>query len=143
MGAIKGQNLRVSIDGKYLCSATTCSLHISAQLEDSSTKDSTGNWQQQECVGKAWDGSAECLMVMDPTETAACGIDIAALVGEEVDITFDITSGAQNRVLSQGLYQGKAIVNDFNCDAPNKANSKCSIQFTGNGALDRVTSSAE
>jgi hypothetical protein len=55
MGAIKGQNLRVSINGKYLCSATTCSFHISAQLEDSSTKDSTNSWQQQECTGKSWD----------------------------------------------------------------------------------------
>lgn len=139
MGVIKGQNLRFSIDGQYLCSATSGSLHISATLEDSSTKDSTNSWQQQECTGKAWDGSCEALLVMDAAEAALCGIDLVEMVGTEVTVEMDLTSGEKNRVKTQGLYTGKAIINDWNCDAPNKQNSKVSIQFTGNGELTRIT----
>jgi hypothetical protein len=46
MGVIKGQNLRVLIGGKCVAFATSCTVHVSLNLEDSSTKDSTNNFTE-------------------------------------------------------------------------------------------------
>lgn len=139
MGIIKGQNLRISVDGKIIAAATSCQIHISANLEESSTKDNTGGWTEQECTGKAWDASADALVLVDTAETGLVAFDAAALVGSDVAVTFDLTNGAQNRVVDQAIYTGTAIVNDFSLTAGNKQNSTYTIQLTGKGELTKVT----
>ena len=39
---IKGQNLRIFVGEKCVAFSTSCQLQVSANLEDTSTKDSTG-----------------------------------------------------------------------------------------------------
>lgn len=141
MAVIKGQNLRLTLDGKIVAAATSCQLHIAANLEDASTKDTEGGWQKQECTGKSWDLSTDALVVVDASETGLVAFDAAEMVGQEIDITVDLTEGAQNRQLSAGVYTGKAIVNDFSLTAGNRANSTYTVQAQGNGALTRVTES--
>ena len=69
MGIIKGQNLRVMVDGKCVAMATSCQFHVSAQMEDSSTKDSTGDWQEQEVVGLSWDAQTDSLVTLTDNGT--------------------------------------------------------------------------
>jgi hypothetical protein len=64
MSTIKGQNLRVMVGGKCIAMATSCTFHVSAQLEDSSTKDSVGDFQEQEVTGLSWDAQPESLVTL-------------------------------------------------------------------------------
>ena len=139
---IKGQNIRFAVTVKgtktYLAASTNCQLHIAADLEDSSTKDSTGMWKEQESVALSWDGSVDVNVIDDAVDSALKALDVPSLVGQEVDVELDITGGEQNRVLSKGLYKGKAIINDWSLTAQNKAQSTASVQFQGNGPLTKV-----
>lgn len=139
---IKGQNLRfsVKIDGvkTYFAASTNAQLHVAADLEDSSTKDSTGDWREQECTGRSWDGSVDVNVIEDALDNALQALQVPTLVGQTVDVELDITSGLQNRVLSKGLYAGKAIINDWSLTAGNRAQSTASVQFQGTGPLTKV-----
>ena len=93
MGVIKGQNLRITIGGKYVAFATSCTVHVSASLEDSSTKDSSdGIFQEQQLTGLSWDISTDALYSVD---TDASGINAegaldAILARQKVNIEFTI-----------------------------------------------------
>lgn len=142
MGVIKGQNLRLKIgtgtSQKYIAFATTCTVHVSATLEDSSTKDSTGDWQNQEITGLAWDISTDALFSVDTDATGQNAQDALDLVlaKQKVFIEFEIgTSGAKNRVDGSVAYSGWAWVNDISISAPNRQNATYSLQAQGDGAL--------
>lgn len=59
MATIKGQNLRLLVDDKCVAKALTCTVHIAMQVQESSTKDDTGDWSTNEVVGMSWDASCE------------------------------------------------------------------------------------
>lgn len=62
MAILKGQNLRILINGKCVGASTSCTVHLAAQTEDSSTKDSTGMWSETTVTGLSWDASADALV---------------------------------------------------------------------------------
>lgn len=51
------------IGGKCVAGATSCTMHIAAQTEDSCTKDDTGDWARNEVSGLSWDASTDALML--------------------------------------------------------------------------------
>ena len=145
MGIIKGQNLRVMVgtaSGSERCiaMATTATFHVAATLEDSSTKDSVGDFQEQEVVGLSWDASTESLVTLTDNGTnGELPQDILSLIINKtpVTLTFDQTAGTNNRVGQNSAIKrsGQAWVTDVNITAQNRANSTISVKFTGNGAL--------
>jgi hypothetical protein len=140
MATIKGQNLRVMVGGKCIAMATSCTFHISAQLEDSSTKDSVGDFQEQEVTGLSWDAQTESLVTLDDNGTnGELPQDILSLIinKTKVTLTFDQTNGANNRVGMNSVIKktGQAYITDVSISAQNRQNSTCSVQFTGTGAL--------
>ena len=140
MGTIKGQNLRVMVGGKCIAMATSCTFHVSAQLEDSSTKDSVGDFQEQEVTGLSWDAQTESLVTLTDNGTnGELPQDILSLMinKTKVTLTFDQTAGANNRVGQNSAIKksGQAYVTDVSISAQNRQNSTCSVQFTGTGAL--------
>ena len=140
MATIKGQNLRVMVGGKCIAMATSCTFHVSAQLEDSSTKDSVGDFQEQEVTGLSWDAQTESLVTLEDNGTnGELPQDILSLIinKTKVTLTFDTTSGANNRVGKKSVIKktGQAYVTDVSISAQNRQNSTCSVQFTGTGAL--------
>ena len=135
---VKGQNIRLFIGDKCIAAATSCTLHIAANLEDSSTKDSTGDWQEQECTGKSWDFSGE-MVVVDADTGGVTALDAAEMVGKTVTAKFSLTNGAQNRVESKAWYEGEAIINDWSLSAQNRQNATVSVQGQGVGELKKQT----
>ena len=140
MATIKGQNLRVMVGGKCIAMATSCTFHVAAQMEDSSTKDDTGNWQSQEVTGLSWDASTDSLVTL--TDNGSNGelpqdIFTAMIAMTPVTLTFDTTNGTNNRVAQNGALKksGQAYVSDISITAANRANSTMTVQFQGNGAL--------
>lgn len=137
MGIIKGQNLRLKIGGKYVAFSTACTVHVSKQLEESSTKDNTNDWTDQEIVGKSWDISCDALFSVDDDQTGINGADALDLVlaDEKVEVEFVQTSGDKNRVDGAVKYTGEALINDISINASNKQNTSYSLQAQGCGAL--------
>ena len=140
MATIKGQNLRVMVGGKCIAMATSCTFHVSAQLEDSSTKDSVGDFQEQEVTGLSWDAQTESLVTLEDNGTnGELPQDILSLMinKTKVTLTFDQTAGANNRVGQNSVIKksGQAYITDVSISAQNRQNSTCTVQFTGTGAL--------
>lgn len=146
MEKVKGQNLRITLNGLFVAFATSCTLHVSMTLEDSSTKDSTGSWQEQELTGKAWDISCDALYATGEDDKDGLGGEGALdliLAGAEVDVEFVSANGVQNRVIQAGKkYTGKAIINDISIQAQNRQNTTYTIQAQGNGELKAGTAEA-
>ena len=140
MATIKGQNLRVMVGGKCIAMATSCTFHVSAQLEDSSTKDSVGDFQEQEVTGLSWDAQTESLVTLEDNGTnGELPQDLLSLMinKTKVTLTFDQTAGTNNRVGQNSVIKktGQAYVSDINISAQNRQNSTISVQFTGTGPL--------
>lgn len=139
---IKGQNLRVMVGGKCVAYATSCSLEIKGNLEDASTKDSTGGWDEQELTGKSWTVSVDALFSYGAQEANALnGREIidAMLQGDKVTLIFGRTTGANNRTAVTGTealqYTGEAWIDSVSVKSENKANVSYTASFTGTGAL--------
>ena len=140
MGTIKGQNLRVMVGGKCIAMATSCTFHVSAQLEDSSTKDSVGDFQEQEVTGLSWDAQTESLVTLeDNGSNGELPQDLLSIMinKTKVTLTFDQTSGTNNRVGQNSVIKktGEAYITDMSVQAANRQNSTLSVQFTGTGPL--------
>lgn len=71
MATVKGQNLRIYVEDsnddnmRCIAAATSCTLHVAAQVQDNSSKDTANAWAQNEVVGLSWDVSADALVVED------------------------------------------------------------------------------
>ena len=140
MGIIKGQNLRVMVGGKCIAMATGCQIHIGTQLEDASTKDSTGDWQEQEVTGLNWDVTTDSLVTLEDNGTnGELPQDLMSLIinKTKVQLTFDQTAGTNNRTTQNSAIKrtGYAYLTDYNLTAPNRQNSTLNCKFTGTGAL--------
>ena len=140
MATIKGQNLRVMVGGKCIAMATSCTLHISSNLEDSSTKDDTGDWASNEVTGLSWDASTDSLVTLaDNGSNGELPVDLMSLIinKTKVTLTFDQTAGTNNRTGQNSALKrtGDAYLTDYSISAPNRQNSTLTCQFTGTGAL--------
>lgn len=139
---IKGQNLRVMVGGKCVAYATSCNLEIKGNLEDASTKDSTGGWDEQELTGKSWTVSVDALFSYGTQEDNALNgremID-AMLQGDKATLIFGRTTGVNNRSAATGTealqYSGEAWMDSLTVKSENKANVTYTASFTGTGAL--------
>ena len=127
---MKGQNLRIMIGGKCVAFSTSCTYHLSATLEDSSTKDDIGGFQKQEVTGMAGDFSCDALYSVEPDATGINGADALdmLLAGQEVNVEFTATNGDKNRTATGIKYTCSAIINDISVSSPNRQNVSYSIQ---------------
>ena len=140
MGTIKGQNLRVMVGGKCIAMSTSAQFHISAELQDSSTKDSTGDWQEQEVVGLSWDASCDALVTLtDNGSNGELATELMSVMINKtpVTLTFDQTAGTNNRTGQNATIKrsGSAYISDIQITAQNRQNSTFTVQFQGTGAL--------
>ena len=140
MGTIKGQNLRVMVGGKCIAMSTSAQFHISAELQDSSTKDSTGDWQEQEVVGLSWDAQTDALVTLTDNGTnGELATDLMSVMINKtpVTLTFDQTAGTNNRTGQNATIKrsGSAYISDIQITAQNRQNSTFTVQFQGTGAL--------
>lgn len=139
---MKGQNLRILIGSPAKCVAfaTSCTYHLSATLEDSSTKDDIGGFQKQEVTGMAGDFSCDALYSVNNDSGAINGeqaLDMV-LAGQEVDVEFSATEGDKNRTATGTKYVCKAIINDISINSPNRQNISYSLQGQFNSKPTKV-----
>ena len=140
MATIKGQNLRVMVGGKCIAMATSCTFHISAQVESASTKDDANDFEVNEVTGLSWDASTDSLVTLtDNGVNGELPTDLLSLIINKtlVTLTFDQTAGTNNRTGQNSVIKrsGSAYLTDYSLSAQNRQNSVLSCKFSGTGPL--------
>lgn len=139
---LKGQNFRIlTLDGtssKFKCigMATTCTVNLTANTDDASTKDDVGGAAKPEVTSNGWSVQVESLNV----------VDIGALLTAIKTMTpftlmWDETSTIDNQSIEGATYarKGSAFLNDLTAVFNDRENSTKSLQFTGSGALEKLS----
>ena len=138
----KGQNFRLFVNMKCVAGAKSCTIEETAELEDISTKDSTGMAKQNTMKSQSWNGSVDALVINETDQTGETMKELLAQVltcGIAV-LKYTETSGDQNRTQesdSQLAATGNAILNDFTLKATNGEEISLSCKFTGWGPLTK------
>lgn len=138
---LKGQNFRIltldSTSSKFKCigMATSCTVNLTANTDDASTKDDVGGAAKPEVTSNGWSVQVESLNV----------VDIGALLTAIKSMTpftlmWDETSTTDNQSIEGATYarKGTAYLNDLTATFNDRENSVKSLQFTGSGALEKL-----
>ena len=133
---IKGQNFRL-LDGSPLAAfpdATNCSITLTGNTEDTSTKDVEGLYSQNTVVSTQWSAQVD-------TYQGEAG-ELRAIInlfnaGQPIPVGWDQTSGDMNRVSQNANFKrsGNALLNDFNMTFNDRETVAVSLQFQGTGGL--------
>jgi predicted secreted protein len=131
---VMGQNFRAFVGGATVIEATNCQCTIQGNMEDGSTKDSVGGWNEEMMTSKQWS-----VQVDDVDASLAT---LRALItrfnsDSKTTVGWDQTAGAQNSVAQHADFarSGQAILNDLSIQANNRTTIQVSCQYQGSGAL--------
>ena len=140
MATLKGQNIRVLLqDGtkfKVVGKSTNATITLTGNSDDASTKDDVGMASKPEITSKSWSVQVESL---DVTDTAAVLNAIKNLT--PFTLIWDETATADNQTAQAAGYsrKGQAYMNDVTFNWNDRENSTKQLQFTGSGALEKVS----
>jgi predicted secreted protein len=139
---LKGQNFRILVYDttatKFKCigMATSCTVNLTANTEDASTKDDVGGSAKPEVTSIAWSVSCESLNVVD------AGAMLTAIKSmTPFTLMWDETSTTDNQSIEEATFarKGTAYLNDLTLNFNDRENSAKSLQFTGTSALEKLT----
>lgn len=136
MSKINGQNLRVFIGGAVVAEATNCQIQLTNNMEDSSTKDSVGMFNQETIATKSWQITIDTLNVTN----------IGTLLGywknhTALTVKWDVTETDDN-VTAAGAdlaRTGTAILTDASFQFNDRQNVATNVTLTGTGAITTVS----
>ena len=144
MVTLKGQNIRVLLqDGnvfKVVGKSTNCTVTLTGNTDDASTKDDVALASKPEITSKSWSVQVESL---DVTDTAAVLNAIKNLT--PFTLIWDETAAADNQTAQAATYsrKGQAYLNDVTFNWNDRENSTKQLQFTGSGALEKLSTAPE
>jgi hypothetical protein len=140
MTTLKGQHLRILLlDGdkfKVVGKSTNATITLTGNSDDVSTKDDVILFSKPEITSKSWSVQVESL---DVTDTAAVlnaikNLKLFTLIWDEVD------TGDNQTMMQAGFARtGTAYLNDVTFQWDDRTNSTKQLQFTGVGALQKIT----
>ena len=142
----KGQFVRMFLSANntdaptaVLAASKSLSLHVSMQLEDATTKDTTGDWQVQEPTGLSYDISTSALVRSGDTITSSVAgknlEDLTSIYEASAPVKWLIAnvSGDNNRTKGAVIASGSAIITQLTINAANKQNATYDTQLSGYG----------
>lgn len=131
MATVKGQNLRIFVDGRAIGAALDCQLQLQLNVTPYSTKDDEGAWTKNRVVSLQWSVTANAVLT-DIDYVEAIGVsDLADLIGQTVQVQLNTTNGEMNRESTGQLLAGDAIISDVQYTAQNRQRTTCQITLTG------------
>jgi hypothetical protein len=136
---LKGQNFRILtlVSNKFKCvgMATNCTVTLTNNTDDASTKDDVGMAAKPTMTSQAWSVQVESL---DVSDAAAMLTAIKNLT--PFTLMWDETSTSDNQSGEQAAFarKGQAYLNDATFQFDDRTNSTKSLQFTGSGALEKI-----
>lgn len=137
---LKGNNFRILtlVGSKYKCvgMSSGCTVTLTSNTEESSTKDDVGLASKPTVVSGSWNVSVESL---DVTDAAAMLTAMKSLT--PFTLMWDETSTTDNQTGEQAAFArtGQAYLNDATFNFNDRENSTKSLQFTGSGELSKIT----
>ena len=140
---LKGQNFRIlifdSTASKFKCvgMSTNCTVTLTNNTESSETKDDVGMAAKPTMTSQGWSVSVESL---DVSDAAAMLTAIKSLT--PFTLMWDETSTTDNQTGEQATFarKGSAYLNDATFNFNDRENATKSLQFTGSGALETISS---
>lgn len=142
MATLKGQNLRIlTIDetnnkAKCIAMATSCTITLTGNTDDASTKDDVGMASKPTITSKSWSVQVESLDVSD------AGAMLTAIKNlTPFTLMWDQTLETDNQTYDEATFarQGKAFINDLTLNFNDRENSAKSVQFTGTGGITTIS----
>lgn len=132
MAALKGQNFRVFEGSSVVAEATTCTVTLTGNTEDMSTKDDVATASKPSITSKSWQVSVDSLDVTD-LGTLLTAIKNGALF----TVKWDQTSTSDNTTAESAGYSrsGQAYLSDLTVNFNDREWVTKSVQFTGSGPL--------
>ena len=140
----KGQYIRLLVStaanpSTVVAAAKQMALHGSAQTEDSSTKDTTGNALEYEVTGQSYDitGSGLVLTPNDTLLTGAVGLnDFESWLQDQVlNWKICVMEDTNNRTVVEEIAHGKGKLTNLQIQAQNKQNATYNYTINGYGAI--------
>ena len=144
---LKGQNFRIGtltttqVEGqtvntfKVMGMATSCTVSLNTNVDDSGTKDDAGMAAKPTINSKSWQVSVDTLNVVD---AAAMLTAIKSLTPFVIMWDETATSNNQTAQLAAFARKGSAYLSDLTLTFNDRENSAKSLQFSGNGPLESV-----
>lgn len=144
MAILKGQNFRILVGDnsggstvfKCIGMATNCTVTLTNNTEDASTKDDTGMSSKPTMTSQAWSVSVESLDVAD------VGVMLTAIKNlTKFKLVWDETSTTDNQTGQHATFGrvGDAYLNDATFQFDDRTNAQKSLQFTGCSALEALS----
>lgn len=139
----KGQHLRLvfveSNTNKVIALATEMTLHLSAQTEDSTTKDTTdtnGSWNEYDVTQRSGDIQFGALIGVGTDAGAKTFADMINQVSDTlIDWKVVMVSGDNNRVVGKEVCHGKGKLTNLQASAQNRQKATYSGTLNIYGAV--------
>jgi TP901-1 family phage major tail protein len=133
-GIFNGTLLVVKLGGVAFAHSTSCSLSVSTDLPDASTKDS-GGWAAQIQGQRSWSVSTDGLAVIEASAALINVEDLFSSISSRTDVTLTFSTFVSGDKIWTGVAQIESL--DFTGDMESPATFSAS--FTGNGPLVMTT----
>lgn len=154
MKVLKGGELMIFLpkeDGKAaIAAATSHSLEINLETQETSSKDSGGAWQESEGTILNWTVTSENLRCVDEDNPGLKYDDLVdmmlrrekveVVLGPRASVTDDKMPASGWTPATSGCRKGMAIITKISSSAPNGDKATFSVNLTGTGALEKVVS---
>ena len=141
LSKIKGQNFRVFVgsgtSAQAVVEAVNCSVSLTGNMEDNSTKDTESDYTSEQMVSKSWQIQVDSY---DATAASIKALLTQFNAGAAASVGFDqteTTAGSMNRTAANADFarSGSALLTDLSIQANNRAVINISTTYTGTGAL--------
>lgn len=142
----KGQFVRLFLSSdntaapvSVIAAAKSLQLHVSVQVEASTTKDTTGDWVRNEITGISYDISTDALVRSGETITSSIAAkslaDLETIWANSEPVKWKIAnvSGANNRTSSTTIVSGSATLTQLTINAQNRQIATYSANLQGYG----------
>ena len=143
-GIFNGTNLVVLVGTEVVAHSTSCSLTVSADLPDATTK-SSGGWADQIAGLRSWSLTTDGLTTVEPTGTNYVVGDIFSALNGRGVVTVKFTTvdnstvGGVTPVTGDVIYSGSAFIESVDMTADMENPVTYSVSFKGTGPLTIAT----
>ena len=138
-GIFNGTQLVVLVGTEVIAHATSCSLSVSADLPDATTKQS-GGWAAEIAGLRSWSLTTDGLATVEPTGTDYIVGDIFTALNGRTSVTVKFTTANGSTVIAGDLvWSGSAFVESLDITADMESPVTYSASFTGTGVLTQST----
>lgn len=142
----KGQYVRLFLSdnnsgtpNRVIAAAKSLSMHVSLSMEDSTTKDTVGDWQRQEPTGLSYDISSSALVRSGETITSGIQAQDLGRIEDIYEASAPVkwkianVSGDNNRTAGAVIASGSVVITQLTIQAANRQNATYDAQLTGYG----------